>query len=139
MLQRIQSLFLLCSSGSLASVFAFPFATSSNISQDQIFADGIFDVNDHLLLLSLVIGGAILLLINIFLYSNRKLQNIVNIIASLLIATIGGYVIYQLFNSELITIGLGSILTVVSLIFVVLASIYIRKDDHLVKSMDRLR
>ena len=89
--------------------------------------------------------SALLALINIFLYKKRKLQMKVGTLTSLLILFF--YVtLYVYFNAYTVKYGLtfssfqfGLILPVIALIFNVLAILRIKKDENLVKSLDRIR
>lgn len=89
--------------------------------------------------------SALVALINIFLYKKRKLQMKVGTLTSLLILFF--YVtLYVYFNAytekyELTfsSFQFGLILPVVALIFNVLAILRIKKDENLVKSLDRIR
>jgi hypothetical protein len=138
MIQRLQSVFLFFGSGALFSSFGFPFANSQNVSQ-LYFSDGIFNIHDNTILLGLVVAAAFISLITIFLYNNRKLQLNLCIALILIIAGIFGFLIYSFsqFKDYSFDIGIGS--PILGLVLIVLAFIYIRKDDKLVKSMDRLR
>lgn len=144
MIQRIQSIFLLLSSASFWSLFALPFATSNKAS-GQIYNNMALDINDHIGLLILAILGGIVALGAIFLFNNRKLQsNLASLVALLALVTIG-FVGWLYFTAQSIspalatTFGIGSAMPVVSFITGLLANFSIKKDDKLVKSMDRLR
>ncbi|MFV0331325.1 MAG: DUF4293 domain-containing protein [Dysgonomonas sp.] len=89
--------------------------------------------------------SALVPLINIFLYKKRKVQMKVGTLTSLLILFF--YVtLYVYFNAYTSKYGLafegiqyGLILPVIALIFNVLAVLRIKKDEKLVKSLDRIR
>jgi len=89
--------------------------------------------------------SALVPLINIFLYKKRKVQMKVGTLTSLLILFF--YVtFYVYFNAYSTKYGLtfdgiqyGLILPVIALIFNVLAILRIKKDEKLVKSLDRIR
>jgi len=139
MLQRLQSIFLFLSSGSLASAFAFPFASASEGHSHPFFADQVFNLNDSVLLLVLFAVTAIILLINIFLFKNRSVQLNLCLLGFGMIGGIVGMLIYTLLNVEIVNFEAGLFTPLLALVFLIMAFIYIRKDDKLVKSMDRLR
>lgn len=97
------------------------------------------------LLVALVI--TILPLVTVFMYSNRKRQLSMTVAC---LTSIGGFIALALghINSVISKITpaptagsywIGSVIPVAALIMVVLAIIGIRKDEKLVRSMDRLR
>ncbi|MFK7807822.1 MAG: DUF4293 domain-containing protein [Saprospiraceae bacterium] len=147
MIQRIQSLFLLLAAACAFGLYALPFATISMVTSNAstIFADGDFDINDHVALLALfsIAGG--LAFISIFLFKNRATQVIVARLA--VIANIIGLVLsLVIFMQEIKNMGdaepndeMGIFLPILFTIFGVLALYFIGKDQKLVKSMDRLR
>ena len=135
MLQRIQSVYLLLAaicSGGLTQVFSLR-TVGANIE----FA---FDSLDYLILFS---ASAALSLISIFLFKTRQTQFVLgrlNIILNLILL---GLFIYRLLtvsgetaNSEK---GIGLLLPIVSIVLLVFANKAIKKDEALVKSVDRLR
>lgn len=144
MIQRIQSIFLLLGAISLGGLFALPFATS-DASMAGLFQDKIYNIFDNPVLLILTILGIVLGLAAIFLFKNRPLQRklgfgTVTISALLLIASlIFGFLDTESDLTQNINEGFGLGLPVFAIIFTLLANRYIKKDDKLVKSMDRLR
>jgi drug/metabolite transporter (DMT)-like permease len=138
MIQRIQSVFLLLCAAILGCNFAFPFASSSNKSQ-LYFEDGIFNLFDNSILLTAISVGIVLILAIVFLYKNRSLQMTLSYIGFFLLAGLTGYIGAHLYKSSDVSLQIGSFIPIVSLIFLGLAYRYIKKDDKLVKSMDRLR
>lgn len=146
MIQRIQSIFLLLASAASFALYGVPFASTPRETMDnEIFADQVFNLQDHLgLIIFFTLSGA-LALVAIFLFRNRRLQmrlTIFTVVA--LIVGIAFGLIYYLQNTG----GLGDVtvndrigmyLPIVALIFTLLAYRYINKDEKLVKSMDRLR
>lgn len=89
--------------------------------------------------------SALVPLINIFLYKKRKVQMKLGTLTSLLILFF--YVtLYVYYNAYVTKYGLtfegiqyGLILPVIALVFNVLAILRIKKDEKLVKSLDRIR
>jgi len=144
MIQRIQTLFLVAASLAFWALFKLPFATSSQ-SASPLFDDKIFNINDNTILLVLTVLGGALTLINIFLFKNRGLQlrlNYLNIIFALFLGAVAFWLVYsngQSMGEIEVFDKFGLFLPLISLVFVILANVFIKKDNKLVKSMDRLR
>lgn len=136
MLQRIQSIYLLLAAGcSLGLNFVF------NL---WVTLEGIVTyAKDNMVYLSLFIGSGVLSLITIFLFKNRKLQFVLgrlNIILNFILLGIFVYLVANLSGETLVSEkGIGVILPIISIVFLVLANKAIKKDEDLVKSVDRLR
>lgn len=137
MLQRIQTIYLLVVaiiSGGLIFIFNL-WMTIENIT---IYA------KDETLALGLFTGSAVLAIISIFNYKNRMSQFMLgrlNIILNLILL---GFFVYRILNTSGETNGVsekgvGVFLPVISIVFLVLANRAIKKDEDLVKSVDRLR
>ncbi|TPD67158.1 DUF4293 domain-containing protein [Flavobacterium microcysteis] len=136
MIQRIQTIYLVAAFIVMGNLpFVFPLETSS--TGVKTFA------SDHLLDISLFTLSALLSLITIFLFKNRKLQFVLcrlNIILNLIL--LGLFVYHSLsLSGEVATSekGIGMFLPIFSIVFLVLANKAIKKDEDLVKSVDRLR
>ena len=135
MLQRIQSIFLLLTSGSFFSLFAVDFA-SSDKSAAGIFSDQLYNTMDNPLLIGLTAIGGILALINIFMFKNRPLQmrlGYLLIVLSILLPIVAGLLMFNEghMNNPDVTIEdkLGIYLPIVALITAVLANRFIKKDN----------
>lgn len=149
MIQRIQSIYLLLAAGFFSSSFVFPYLTTdlSNAAVGQpALADGQFNLFDNIGLLGLAILGAILSVGAIFLYSNRSLQSkvaaLITLIGALMfiLAAIASQTLRtHLAEGGRVDFGLGWIAPVAAVVFSRLAARSIRKDEQLIKSMDRLR
>ncbi len=146
MIQRIQSVFLLLAAGSGFGMLAFPFATTPQAVQtSQLFADGTYSTGDNIGLLVLFAVAGALALANIFLFRNRQTQ--IKISRFAIIADILGFVLAVVLlwqdatniGETAIQDGVGAYLPVAFLVFAILALRFIKKDEMLVKSMDRLR
>ena len=105
-----------------------------------------FNVSGHypLLLLALVI--ALLPLVAIFLYKNRKRQRAVSVFCMVanigFISTVMMRVTTFTAKNPTATNGtywIGSVLPVIAIVFLIMAIRGINKDEKLVKSQDRLR
>ncbi len=144
MIQRLQSIFLLLSAGFFGSNFFTSFATASQ-SVQGIFSDLKYNIFDNPLLIGMVGLGALISLISIFLYNKRKLQLRLTYIAvtiAILMPIIAVLVYYnEMSGLEHVAINdqAGLYLPLGSIIFGGLAGRYIKKDEKLVSSMDRLR
>jgi len=81
-------------------------------------------------------------LVNIFLYKNRGVQTVLCWVSIFFIAAAGLFVYYKyqtkIFNGEVI-LTLWNVLTIIAVVFELLAYFYIRKDEDTIKSLDRLR
>lgn len=136
MIQRIQTIYLVIAFIIMGNLpYVFPLETSS--TGVKTFAA------DHMVDISLFTLSALLSLITIFLFKNRKLQFVLcrlNIILNLIL--LGLFVYHSLsLSGEVATSekGIGMFLPIFSIVFLVLANKAIKKDEDLVKSVDRLR
>ena len=132
MLQRIQSIYLLFASLALFALFLFPLVHNVyfNGRPVTVMAIGIYEdlngkqTHTEFFTLETIITSiiAILPVLLIFLYKNRKQQI---------------YLGYLTINTQ--NWGIGLLLSSISIIFMILATKAIQRDDKLVKSADRLR
>ena len=146
MIQRLQTIFLFLLAISTALLFIWPIASSSQ--QDAyLFADGKYSVEDNGVLMCITAIGALLAVIAIFLYRNRPVQlrmTYLSTVCSILIPLVA-ILIYlndtknSAVPADTIDDQIGAYLPLLGIVFGILAARYIRKDDKLVKSMDRLR
>ncbi|UKB84245.1 DUF4293 domain-containing protein [Chryseobacterium sp. MEBOG06] len=129
MLQRIQSIWTLLAV--LAAVFLFI------TGQDVVISDSIPLLN--IACIVLVITGAL----SIFSFKNRKRQILLNTISIIINALLIGVLAYWLLNLsggiQFPEKGIEPIFPLIAIICLLIANIYIRKDERLVKSVDRLR
>ena len=146
MIQRIQTIFLVLAAAGIFSVFALPFATTPEaIPTSQFFADADYDVQDHIAMLILFVLAGLLTAGAIFLFNNRPLQTKVTLFGLIanILALVATAVLYIKFSVDTGTVepqdGFGFYLPVVGLIFSFLAMRFIKKDEKLVRSADRLR
>jgi len=137
MLQRIQTVYLLIVaviSGGL--IFALNLWTT--VEGTVVYA------KDEMLALGLFAGSAILAIISIFNFKNRKSQFMLGRLNMILNLILLGFFVYRILNSPgeangVSEKGVGIFLPVISIVFLVLANRAIKKDEDLVKSVDRLR
>ncbi len=148
MIQRIQSLFLFLAAACAFGLFGLPFASVAEpiaTGDSSIFADGVYNILDHIGTMVLFGLAGALALVSIFLFNNRKLQMSLGRFA--IIANVIGFILaIVLFYNERNGMGnqdpddqLGIFLPILFIVFALLALRFIGKDDKLVKSMDRLR
>lgn len=135
MIQRIQSIFLF-----LAGLVSL---VISNLVDLWKAGAEWMQSNDYIYIFSLFISSGILSFLVLFLYKNRKRQLIYNYINIVLNLVLVGLLIYRLFNLPGEGIhsqkGIGLILPLISIILLFMANNGIKKDEKLVKSVDRIR
>jgi peptidoglycan/LPS O-acetylase OafA/YrhL len=146
MIQRIQTVFLVLAAACAFCTFAFPFATTEQtVQSSSIFNDGFYNVSDHVALMILFGLAGLLAIICVFVFKDRRLQHKLGIFA--IIANALGIVLLILLllqddtkmDPDLINDGAGVYLPIAFMIFGLLALRFIRKDEELVRSIDRLR
>ena len=93
-----------------------------------------------------LVGGSVasvLMLINIFLYAKRSLQIKLNIIAVLLLIILLGLSIYQngflSGEKQFSEKDIRLFIPFISIVLLLIANKYIKRDERLVKSVDRIR
>ena len=136
MLQRIQTIYLLLSAGvSAGLIFLLPIWETKD-------GTAVYAMNE-ILVLSLFLLSALLSLISIFMFKNRKSQFMLGRLNIILNFFLLGFFVYQSLNvsGEIVVSekGIGMFLPIVSIVFLALANKAIKKDEDLVKSVDRLR
>jgi len=130
MLQRIQSVYMFL--GFLTAVIYAYFAYAGNLFSGA-----------PVYYLAGSIAVAVLIFINIFLYNNRKLQIKLNYLVIFVLIVLLGLSIYQVgflsgeksFSEKDIKL----LVPVISIVFLLIANKYIKRDERLVKSVDRIR
>ena len=136
MLQRIQTLYLLVAAGISAGLI-FVFNLWTNAEGLSVFA------KDEVLFFYLFLGSAALSLISIFRYKDRQSQFVLGRLNIILNFILLGLFVYRSLSlsgeTEVSEKGIGILLPIFSIVFLVLANKAIKKDEDLVKSVDRLR
>lgn len=136
MLQRIQTIYLFLAA-LISGVLIFFVSLWSNEAGESVF------VEEVLIAMGLFLGSAVLSFISIFLFKNRKLQFVLGRINILLNFFLLGVFVYWSLSvpgeMEISEKGIGMFIPVLSIVFLVLANKAIKKDEDLVKSVDRLR
>jgi len=158
MIQRIQSLYLFVVAVACLLLFFFPMIQYAGPGGTyKLFATGMKSYSDipgtlffwqTFPLLVLVLASLLLSVITIFLFKKRRIQFrlvSVNILLNVLMTGLIFLLYSRLYETAfgggriLPTYLFGTYIPLISLVFLVLASRAIRKDEALVKSSDRLR
>ena len=143
MIQRIQTVYLLLASlvsGGLIFVFNL-----WNTIKEKIFVVDLFS-KDIVVLKAIpfmFITSSLLSIGAIFLFKDRKLQFVLGRVIILINLILLGLLIYLSLNLSGETMdsekGIGMFLPVLAILLIVFANKAIKKDENLVKSVDRLR
>lgn len=145
MIQRKQSIWLFIAALLSASVLFFDLyrVHTSVLGVDTVTQLG---VSDHYPSLIIVMVMSLLPLITIFMYSDRKRQLRMTLMSIVATASFITMILTRVTNLNKLlpnatssNYWIGAMLPILSIIFLVMAIVNIRKDDKLVKSMDRLR
>ena len=130
MIQRIQSLFFFFSAICLiAIVYTFPVLQDENVS---------YLLCAHFPLVRLVVFfSSALSIFAIFQFKSRNIQKFIATIARFLI-TVALILIVFVYREDR-SIGLGLLLLIIPFTSLILANIFIKKDEKIVQSADRIR
>ncbi|NND15992.1 MAG: DUF4293 domain-containing protein [Eudoraea sp.] len=135
MIQRIQSLYLLIV-GLIAGVLPI-WAPLWKVGEENQLA------YDHAWIKYVLIAVVVLALYSLLSFKDRKKQFIVNRINLFLNLILLGVFVFRSLNlsgeTALSEKGIGMLIPIFSIVFLVLANKAIKKDEDLVKSVDRLR
>ncbi|RLD25886.1 MAG: DUF4293 domain-containing protein [Bacteroidetes bacterium] len=136
MLQRIQTIYILLSALLIGGLYVwFP------VILDEAGSTAI-EKNEHLVM-GLIIGSVVLALISIVNFKKRKLQFVLNRLNIILNFVLLGVFVYRSLAVSGETLvsekGIGVLIPIISIVFLVLANKAIKRDEDLVKSVDRLR
>ncbi|MEJ1223565.1 DUF4293 domain-containing protein [Sediminicola sp. 1XM1-17] len=136
MIQRIQTVYLILVI-LLAGVLPFWINLWSDANGNEIYA-----ANEIIVSLIFYIT-AVLALVAILLFKNRKNQFVANRLNMILNLFLLGLFVYRSLNlsgeSNISEKGIGMLIPIFSIVFLVLANRAIKKDEDLIKSVDRLR
>ena len=131
MIQRIQSIYLLVAAISM-SLISFKVTVYT-------LNETLFMAQDDTKMFILTIIGAIFSLLGLFMFKNRKFQMKL-IRLTVLIQMIIGIRIFMLFNKfEVVLNNSFLFLMAITLIALIMAYRGVKKDDDLVRSVDRIR
>jgi hypothetical protein len=141
MIQRIQSVWLLLAAAAAFLSLQFSFYSGNIVGADNAKHFEHFTAKSHMLLMILTAGVGIAALIAIFLFKNRKMQFRITLI-TLLFSVINLVLFFtqaQTFVPGEGSYDLTAIFAIIVPVFLILALRGIRRDNKLVKSLDRLR
>lgn len=136
MIQRIQTIYLIVSTLIMGALFVwFPVVLGKDGS--------IIMERNEPLLLGLIFVSIALAIISILSFKKRQLQfvlNRLNIISNFVLLGVFVYRLLTLSGETIVSEkGIGVLFPIISIVFLVLANKAIKRDEDLVKSVDRLR
>lgn len=136
MLQRVQTLYL-------AVVFLLAGILPLFLSLWTTVAKVDIKAMDYLIYIALFGFSSLLALISIFSFKNRQNQFVINRLNMILNFILIGLLVYNSLTlsgeAKVSEKGIGMLLPIFSIVFLVLANKAIKKDEDLVKSVDRIR
>ncbi len=136
MIQRIQTVYLLISALLLVGLYVW-FPEFVNQTGELVMS------REEPVFLGLIIATIALAVISIFTYKKRQHQFVLNRLNILLHFVLLGVIVYRsltVSGEALVSQkGIGALLPLISIVFLVLANKAIKRDEDLVKSVDRLR
>lgn len=140
MIQRIQSVWLFLAVLFAVLTYKFPFYNGPTTGKDNIVkpdVDLVASSNYILIILTAgLIAGTIAI---IFMYKNRKQQFWLTVVAACLSVINLVIYFYEIKKFSGGSLALTSIFALAIPVFLILAANGIRKDEKLIKSLDRLR
>ena len=136
MIQRIQTVYLVIVILVMAALYVwFPIINDAEGS--------IVISNSEPLVFGMIFGSIVLAIISILSFKKRQLQFVINRINIILNFVLLGVFVYRslMLSGETLVSekGIGVLLPIISIVFLVLANKAIKRDEDLVKSVDRLR
>ncbi len=136
MIQRIQTIYLILAA-IVSSGLIFIFHLWVTVDNITVFA------KDVVYVLIGFMASAVLSLIAIFNFKNRKSQFLMGRLNIILNFILLGFFVYQSLNlsgeTNVSEKGIGMFIPIISIVLLALANKAIKKDEDLVKSVDRLR
>ena len=140
MIQRQQTLWLLLATAAAIASFMFPFVVGDEIKADNPMpVRATIDAGSTFLLLLCTGATLVISTVTIFLYQNRQHQSWVAAGGLLVTALLLFLYIKEMNRLTSPVLALSAVLPVVMLFSYIMALRGIRKDDKLVKSLDKLR
>mgnify|MGYP001981513279 CR=1 FL=1 len=135
MLQRIQTIYMLIAIFMVVALYIW-FPSIEN-------AQGLIMKSNEPLFLGIMIGSVLLGFIAILSFKKRQRQFVLNRLNIILNFVLLGVFVYRSLTLSGETLvsekGIGMLFPVISIVFFVLANKAIKRDEDLVKSVDRLR
>lgn len=137
MIQRIQTLHMTVSIA-MTAIFPFVFFLWKEVGNEvPVF------FTSSTIYMSLFGIVSLLTLISVFMYQKRQLQFVLNRLSMIFNFILLGFFVYRTLSlsgeTEVSEKGIGILLPAISIVLLVLANRAIKKDEDLVKSVDRLR
>jgi len=136
MIQRIQTIYLLLAAA-VSGGLIFVFELWSSPEGLKVFAD---DIN---YVFAMFLVSAFFSILSISRFKNRKFQFVLGRLNIILNFILLGLFVYQSLNvsgeTNVSEKGIGIFLPIISIVLLALANKAIKKDEDLVKSVDRLR
>ena len=141
MIQRLQSIWLLLAAAAAFCSLQFSFYSGNLIAANQAKSFVTLNAQSNLLLLILSAGVGIASLISIFLCKNRKTQ--LRIVLTALLVSIINLALFFMQTKKFVpgegNYNLTAIFAIMVPVFLFFSIRGIRRDEKLVKSLDRLR
>ncbi|OAB76201.1 DUF4293 domain-containing protein [Cochleicola gelatinilyticus] len=136
MLQRIQTIYMIIAALLMGALYIwFPLVQDAE--------GGIVIARSEPLVFGLIFGSIALAIIAILSFKKRQLQFVLNRLNIILNFVLLGVFVYRSLTLSGETLvsekGIGVLLPIISIVFLVLANKAVKKDEDLVKSVDRLR
>lgn len=136
MLQRIQTIYIILSAIIMGCLYIW-FPTIMDEGGNTVIA------RDEILVFGLLFLSMALAIISVLSFKKRQFQfvmNRLNIISNFVLLGVFVYRSLKISGETLVSEkGIGVLLPIISIVFLVLANKAIKKDEDLVKSVDRLR
>ncbi len=136
MIQRIQTIYLIIVA-LLTGVLPFWVNLWSDAKGEDLFA------RNDVMISAVFYTSAIMAVIAILLYKNRQHQFVLNRLNMILELFLLGFFVYRSLSvsgeAQVSEKGIGMLIPVFSIVFLVLANRAVKRDEDLVKSVDRLR
>jgi hypothetical protein len=142
MIQRIQTVWLLLAAGAGALMYRLPLWKYLPVNQT---AHRKFFASENLLMFLIAVAATVSALVAVFLFRNRGLQKSLALLGTLLSV---GLLAWEFFKVEEMKRQLaptsnmwqlGALMPVAMIVFFLLAHGAIRRDEKLIRSLDRLR
>jgi hypothetical protein len=157
MFQRIQTLFIIGAFAACATCFFLPFWLYTGTNPDYAYRVSLFAIKlisgeeqiidlGTIPILVIVAVSTILTIVSLFNFKNRQRQIKINnynvFLTILFIGTIYLWIPHMIdgfLRTAVMHWQFGLIMPLFSMVFLIIANIFIKKDEKLVKSADRLR
>jgi hypothetical protein len=138
MIQRKQTLWLLLATIAALLTYMFPFVVGDEIEKTMAIRREV-DAGSHFILLIATGASLVLSTVTIFLFKDRKMQMRLCLLGILLTALIVVFYISEMLKLSHRTIALTAILPFIINISYFMAWRLIRKDEKLIRTLDKLR